>query len=214
MLKAFRKANIPMLAATGIASFALIAGVAFAASTQRATFTLTINPGVLSAAIVDNATNTEINNPNIQFADVNTSIVGAESTATLASAEAPILIQNLDSSLSGWDVTLAASNAEAKWKNASNDEFTFYNAETGLLTVSADANQTVISPAAKTVGTVSLLDSDTAFTAADDSITLASASTRSNGAWKVSGYTLTQTIPAYQPSGEYSLELTLSAVGR
>lgn len=210
MSKTLRKANIPMLAAAGIATFALAAGVVFAA-TKSATFTLKINPGILTVDI-KNTSGVSVESPSIAFEAVNASGDENTTTATLGTTDQYIYIENLDDETTshGFSLTLDG-NESAKWISGT-DSFSYNKADDGLLSLITDnVVITPLSQASKTIGTLSKGDSNQDFT--NNSVRLIETSTRSNGAWGITNFELKQTIPAYQASGNYSLNLTLSAVG-
>lgn len=211
MKKTIRKTNILALS---IASFALVAGIVFAAN--NATFKLTINPGSLGVDIVDN-TYTTIESPEVYFNAVSSSLDCASTTGILGTSSEQIYITNPDAADNGYTVTLGATDPiSGAWSDGTN---TFaYNNEAGS---GCDAGQLTISNGIISDGklasdsTTGIVTVGGAFTTAVSSVTLISASAGSADISEVvaTDFLLTQQIPARTPASSYSLPMTLTIMG-
>lgn len=211
MKKTIRKTNILALS---IASFALVAGIVFAAN--NATFQLTINPGSLGVDIVDD-TYTTVGTPVVQFNAVSSSLDCASTTGILGTSSEQIYITNPDASDNGYTVSLAATDSiSGAWSDGTN---TFaYNNEAGS---GCDAGQLTISGGIISDGklasdsTTGIVTVGGAFTSTVSSVTLISAPAESADISEVvaTGFSLTQQIPARTPASSYSLPMTLTIMG-
>ncbi len=216
MKKTIRKTNILALS---IASFALVAGIVFAAN--NATFKLTINPGSLGVDIVDN-TYTTIESPEVYFNAVSSSLDCASTTGILGTSSEQIYITNPDAADNGYTVTLGATDPiSGAWSDndVANGVNTFaYNNEAGS---GCDAGQLTISGGTISDGklasdsTTGIVTVGGAFTTAVSSVTLISASAGSADISEVvaTDFLLTQQIPARTPASSYSLPMTLTIMG-
>jgi hypothetical protein len=202
---------------TGISIlFAPIA--AFAANTP--TLNQTINAGTLSTNIYQSDDVTPVASPTVAFAAKNVSFSCQTSTATLGDTNNKVNVTNMAAN-NGWTLAIAATSGfTATWTNGTNtykfNDATGTGCTNGQLTVDpsvatlTDDCSSTCSDATVTKG------SSTAFNHATttDSVTLLSNS--SGAAWEgyLTGISMSQKIPASQPSGSYSLGMTITATAQ
>ncbi len=212
------------LVAVFVAANALGSGANVLAS-ATSSFTQTINAGSLSVDIVD-AAYAPVASPSVAMAAKTFSFSCQSSTGTLGTTTQQIYVKNPDAADSGWSVTLAASAPTAFWDSAGTD-FDFNDPTGAGCTDGADTDtlkgQMSIDPSVGTLAvgqcascaiTSVTKGSASAFVeTTTNSITILSGAAASNdiGDWKLSGVTVSQTIPAEQPAAsDYNLNLTLS----
>jgi hypothetical protein len=180
---------------------------------------------VLSTDVVDGSGN-PLGNPSVTFSAANRGFSCQNTTATLGTSTQKIRITNYSPN-SAWSLSLAASaGATSTWSTGGGTPQKYdYNDAGGSGCTDGDGDaftgQLSINPAGASVTPksgcnstgISLLGATTGFTATN-SIVLASASalTLYNCYWDFTGYGLSQTMPAGQPAGSYSLGLTLTVV--
>lgn len=200
-------------------------GTAWAASTSN--FTQTINAGTLSVDIVDSNYDT-VGSPSVTMSAATFSFECQTASGTFGTASQAIYIQNPDAADSGWTVSLAGSAASAVWDSAGTD-FDFNDGGSsgcadsgdvdslaGQMTVNANAGTLATGQCASCATTNVTKGSSTAFAqGATDSITLLTGAAGSNdiGDWKLTGVSVSQTIPAEQPAAnDYDINMTLSVL--
>lgn len=213
--------------------FSFIIGVAFiAASTvfasSTSSFSQVINAGTLAADIRSNST-TSVSSPAVTMSSKTFAFTclsgGSASTGTFGTSSERIYLDNPDGADNGWTLALAASGATDTWTTGS-VTFDFNDAGGSGCTDGADADsvggQLTVNPAAGSITTdysgssttgISLGTSTAFVEGTTNSVTVSSASSGSADVWRgyITGVSMSQTIPAEQPAGSYTLSLTLTA---
>ncbi len=214
-----------------VAGLLCFVGSALASSTSN--FQITINPGTLSVDIADTTSSySSVASPSVSFGattfSFNCQTPGA--TGTFGTATQAIYVQNPDAADNGWTVSLAAASPTAFWDSAGTD--LDFNDGAGGTAGCADggdadsvAGQMTVAPSAGTLSvgqcdscavTNVSLGSDASFSqGVTDSITILSAAAGSNdvGDWYATGVTVSQTIPAEQPTAtDYDINMVLSII--
>lgn len=208
-------------------SILIVFGVVFASSTS--TLNLNINSGTLLVDIADSTNSfATVGSPSVSFTAASFNFACQSTTGTLGTSTQIIYVVNPDAADNGWTVALAASSPTAVWDSAgSTAEFDFNDPTTSGCTDGADTDtkggQLTVNPSVATLAigactacvTTNLsLGSSTAFSeGVTNSITLLTGSSSSDdiGDWKVTGISLSQTLPAEQDAkSDYSINLTLS----
>lgn len=202
-----------------------IATIVLASATSN--FTQTINAGTLSVDIVDGSYVT-VASPSFAMTAATMSFSCQTVTGTFGTASQVIYVKNPDAADGGWSVSLAASATTAVWDGAASD-FDFNDPTTSGCTDSADADsvagQLTVDPSAGTlaagqcascVTTNVTKGSSNAFVeGTTNSITVLTGAAGSDdiGDWKLTGVSLSQTIPAEQAAAnDYDINMTLSVV--
>ncbi len=212
----------------GVMVLSTAAGV-YASATSN--FAQTINAGTLSVDIVDGSYVT-VGSPSVTMSAKTFSFSclsgGSASTGTFGTASQVIYIKNPDAADNGWSVSLAGSATTAVWDSAGTD-YDFNDAGGSGCTDGADADsfggQMTVDPSVGTLATgacascattaVSKGTSASFIEGSTDSITLLTGASGSNdiGDWKLTGVSISQTIPAEQPAAsDYDVNLTLSVL--
>ena len=193
-------------------------------------FTQTINPGSLAADIVD-ASYVTVGSPSVAMGAKTFSFScqsgGSASTGTFGTASQVIYLQNPNAANNGWTLTLAASSPTANWASAGtsmdfNDPTTSGcgdGADTdslkGQMTVDTSVGTLAAGQCASCTTANITKGSSNAFNeGTTNSITLLTGAAASNdiGDWKLTGVSISQTIPAEQPAAsDYNINLILSA---
>ena len=196
--------------------------VAYAASSIQ--FSLTVSVGSLTVDIRDSSTKASIASPVFNFGTANFSNSGTSVTGTFPAAGTEIFIDNQDAADSGWSLTFAPRTSATNYvgSGGGNNALTIDSSSTGQLTInSSSATLTAISPTGVTCDSTGVsLGSSTAFdddeansgTNAVTSITLLTAAAASADIcqYSLTGVSATQTIPANQPAGSYSITMALT----
>lgn len=192
------------------------------------TLNQTITAGTLSTDILDGSRN-PVASPSASLTSKAFSFDcqsgGSASTGTLGTTSEREYVINPGAANNGWTLSIAAtSGATARWTNGS-AFFDFNDAGTSGCTDGADtdtqAGQLTINPSAATLTadctsctTANITKgSSTAFVeGTTDSVTLLSAAAASDDNWRgyLYGSSLSQTIPAEQAAGSYTLNMTLT----
>lgn len=206
----------------GVMTLSTVAGV-YAASTSN--FTLTVNAGTLSVDIVD-ASYVTVGSPSVALGAVTAGFGCQSATGTFGTASQVIYVKNPDAADNGWSVSLAASAPTAVWDSAGAD-IDFNDAGGSGCTDGVDADslggQLTVNPAPGTLaagqctscGTTSITKgSSAAFVQSSvDSVTILTGAAGSDdfGDWKLTGVSLSQTVPAEQgAASDYNINMTLS----
>ncbi len=151
---------------------------------------------------------------------------GSASTGTFGTASQQIYIKNPDAADNGWTIALAASAPTAFWDSAGTD-YDFNDSTSsgcgdggdadtlkGQLTVDPSVGTLAVGTCASCVTTSITKGSSAAFVqSTTDSVTLLTAAAGSDdiGDWKLTGVSLSQTIPAEQAAAsDYNINFTLS----
>ena len=203
-----------IVAATGTYSSVATAGSSAAWRGQIVAFKQI--PAVLSADIVD-GTGASVVSPSVALSAATYSFACQTVSGTLGSSTQKIRVTNTTAN-PAWTVSIAATNGStAKWLSGSLS-YAFNNPTSS----GCSAGQLSVNPALGTItpksgctNTGISPGSATAFNAGvTDGISLASASTSASTGcyWDLTGITLSQTIPAEQSVGSYTLNLTVTLV--
>ncbi len=202
---------------------AVSAGFVLASATSN--FTQTINAGTLSVDIVDGSY-VSVGSPSVPMQSASFSFSCQTRTGAFASSTQQIYVQNPDAADGGWTVSLAASDPTNVWDSAGTD-FDFNDPGGSGCTDGGDADslggQMTVDPSAGTLSTGECLSCATtnvtrgasnAFSeGATDSITILTGAAGSNdiGDWRLTGISISQTIPGEQPAAsDYDISLTLT----
>lgn len=189
-------------------------GVAFAAPASN--LTQTINPGTLSADIMD-ASRNPVANPSVDFSAMNFSFDCETTTGMLGTDSERLYVTNGYYATGGWTLTMAATDgAGAAWQNSDDSQSYQYNDSTnggcdnGQLTVDP-SSATVTTDCANCSNATITKGSPTAMTGVTPA-TLMTGGTNADG-WRgyLTGVTLSQKVPAEQPADSYSIDMTLTA---
>lgn len=167
----------------------------------------------LSGDIVD-STGNSVASPSVNMSALSSGFSCQGSSGTLGANAERVRVANSTDSPS-WTLTIAATNGPtSSWTSGPNsykfNDPTNSGCAGGQLTIEASSGS--VAPANGCSATGVSLGADTKFAQGTDSITLASASTPAaiDCYWDFTGFGLTQKIPAEQPSGNYSLSLTIT----
>jgi hypothetical protein len=202
-------------------------GVVIAANTP--TFNQTINAGVLSTDIL-NSSRVSVASPSVTLSskafNFDCQTGGSASAGTLGTTSEREYVMNPYAANNGWTLTIAAtSGATALWTSGGN---TFdYNDATssgctdgtdadiskaGQLTVNPSVGTLVTDCFSCTVTSISKGSSTGFVEAGPNSVTLLTAAAGSDDNWRgyFYGSTLSQTIPAEQVAGAYTLPMTIT----
>jgi len=199
--------------------------VTYVLASATSNFTQTINAGTLSVDIVD-ASYVTVGSPSVAMSAVTFSFACQAATGTFGTASQVIYVKNPDAADNGWTVALAASDPTDVWDSAGTD-FDFNDSTGSGCTDGADADslggQMTVDPS---VGTLAVGQCASCVTtnvtkgssapfvqATTDSITILTGAAGSNdiGDWKLTGVSISQTIPAEQAvASDYDINLTLS----
>ena len=181
-------------------------------------------PAVLGVDMV-NSTGASVGSPAITLSGGATSDSCLASTATLSSSSQKIRISN-NTTNPAWTLSIAATaGATANWSSGT-ATYDYNDAAGSGCTDGADSDslsgQLSINPSGATVtpslycaSTGITLGSSSAFSeGTTNSVTLVTGSTGADLScyWDVTGINLSQTIPAFQLPGAYSLQLTMTMV--
>lgn len=192
-------------------------------------FNQVINIGTLATDIRD-ASRNAVSSPAVSMSaktfSYNCQSGGNASTGTFGTNTERIYVDNPDGADGGWTLTLAASDPADVWSSGT-PKFDFNDAGGTGCTDGADAGDTVggqltVDPSVGTLtadcgscGTSNITKgSSTPYVeGTTNSVTLLTAAAGSDdiGRWYLTGVSMSQTIPAEQIPGTYSLNLTLTA---
>lgn len=195
---------------TAVVFIAGIAPAVHAATTANSSLTQTINAGVLSTSVLD-AGGSVVASPSFAMSagTVSTS-AGQTVTGTFGSGTQRITVDNPGASNTGFTLTLAAtSGAAATWTSGGNTyPFNAASAALGQLTVNASVG--TLTPVVGTATGITKGSSATFSGGTNTPISLLNAGATSDDVWNgyLTGVSLSQTIPAAQPAGSYSISLT------
>lgn len=202
-------------------------GTLYAANTPN--FTQTINAGVLATDILD-ASRVSVATPTVAMGAKTFSFdcysgAGA-STGTLGSASERVYVMNPDAADNGWTLTIAAtSGATSVWDAGASTDYDFNDSGGsgctdggdadsfgGQMTIDANAGTLTADCLSCTTTNVSKGSSTAFVQGSTDSVTILNAAAASDDIWRgyLTGGTVSQTIPAEQTPGSYSLGMTLT----
>lgn len=178
--------------------------------------------GDLGVRFTDNSNNT-LTNPTTGFSGAVATTSSQSTSATLSNSTSQQLEVANSATNSGWSVSLAATGGpSAKWQTADlAHSYPFNNANStlGQLSVNSSAGSFAASgttPSGSTCSNTGLSfgGQQSFISGSIDAITLASASGSSdfNCSFKLRNLNLNQVIPANQPAGNYTLQLTATVM--
>lgn len=201
-----RKA-VGALFVSAITAFVIVgAPAAHAALTTNSTLSQSIGSGTLSTSIRDGS-GVVVASPSFSLASTTVSTSTQTATGTWGSSTQRITVDNPGGANNGWTLSLAATGgASATWVSGGNT-YTFNgSAATGQLTI--DPSVATLTVATGTTTGVTK-GTSAAFSGATP-ITLLTAAGSSDDIWNgyITGVGVSQTIPASQPAGTYTISLT------
>ncbi len=202
------------VSATGTYSSVATAGASAAWRGQIVAFKQV--PLILSADIVD-ASGVSVTNPSVSMSTATYSFACQTVTGVLGTSTQKVRISNTTTN-PAWTVSIAATGGSTSKWSAGSPSYAFNNPTSS----GCSAGQLAVNPAAGSITPQSgctttgvSLGSSSAFSAGiTDAITLASASTSGTTGcyWDLTGIPLSQTIPAEQAVGAYTINLTVTLV--
>ncbi|MGH7196878.1 MAG: hypothetical protein ACREGJ_03905 [Candidatus Saccharimonadales bacterium] len=204
----------------------VFAGRVWAAN--NSTFNQTINTGTLATDIQD-ASHNSVASPSVTMSAKTFSFDclsgGSASTGSFGTSGERIYVTNPDAADSGWTLALAAtSGATATW-SAGTPTMDFNDAggsgctdgadtdtKGGQLTVDPSVGTLTADCASCTTANVTKGSSTAYVEGTTNSVTLLNAAALSDDVWRgyLTGVSLSQTIPAEQATGTYTLNMTLT----
>lgn len=209
---------LPVLAA------AAVGGAVWAAPTPQ--FSQVINPGVLNVDILDN-TQASVPNPSAALGAlaVASACRPTGGSGTLGTNSQRIYVDNPGAADNGWSLAIAATGGPtAVWSDGSTT-YDFNDPGSGGCSDGGDADSAVGQMTLDPSGTLTLdcggscsttgvsLGSTQSFSQGSvDAIGLITAAAGSDNVWRgyLTGVDVTQSIPAGQPSGTYTIDMTLT----
>lgn len=196
--------------AIGVAAI-VMAPAAYAVTTSSANSQLTqqINNGVLSTD-VRNASNAIVPSPSFAMSAVSVSTSQQTATGTLGSNSQRISVDNPGGATNGWTLALNATTpGTGTWTAGANTYAYNGSAATGQLTVDPSMATLTVNTGTNTGITKGTSSAFTGSTA----ITLMTAGSTASQIWNgyLTGIGMSQAIPASQPSGAYTINLTQTA---
>jgi hypothetical protein len=186
------------------------APLAHAALTANSNLTQSIGNGTLSTDIRDGS-NAIVASPSFGMSAVNVSTSQQTTTGTFGTATQRISVDNPSGANNGFSITLNATDPTAgKWTSGANTYDFNDTVALGRLTVDPSVSTWTALVGTTTAITKGTSASFTGGTGAASAITLATASAALEDIWNgyMTGTTLTQTIPANQPAGTYTISMT------
>ena len=180
--------------------------------------------GTLSVDVVDN-TSASVSSPSVSMTSKNLSFGCQTSTGTLGTSSQKIRVNNTTIT-PGWILSIAATSGSTALWNGGTPKFDFNDASGSGCTDGADADtyagQLTINPATAIIASqggctntgISTPASSAFSEGSVSSITLATAggTTQTNCYWDFTAISLSQTIPAEQKTGTYTLNMTLTVI--
>lgn len=201
-----------VVSAIGVVTVAVVPFIVYAAPTADSQLTQEITAGVLSTDILD-AGGDDVANPVFAMTSAAISNEQQTSTGSFGSNSQRITVDNPGGADGGWTLTLNADVPGTSEWTSGGDSYPYNDsAPNGRLTVNAAAGSLTSLIGASTSIT---LGGSTAFSGTNP-VTLISAAAGSDDIWNgyVTGVGLTQTIPASQPAGSYTIDMvqTVAAI--
>lgn len=185
--------------------------------------TITVTAGSLTVDIVD-ASGTAVASPSVTFSALNYAFESQTSTGTLGVSSQRIRVSNTTATAT-WTLTIAAtSGATALW-SAGTPRYDYNDASGatdgsdsdssgGRLTIDPSVGTvTAVSPCTSTAGITrgsSASYSETSPVVSSITLLSASSSASTSCTWDFTGVSLSQSIPASQATGTYTISLTLT----
>ncbi len=201
-----KKIHLGIFALFGVAMLAVSPLIANAAPTATSELTQEITSGALSTDIRD-ASGNIVASPSFAMNAATVSTSQQSVTGTFGSNSQRITVDNPGGADGGWTLALNATTPGTETWTDGSDDYAYNGAESaGRLTV----NPAVGSLTAVTGGSTGVTLGTSAFFSGSGAITLLTADGSSANIWNgyVTGIGLTQTIPASQPAGSYTLDMT------
>ena len=207
MKKSVLKSSLSGVAAI-VGFAAVIAPAAYAATTANSQLTQQITAGVISTSIRD-ASGAVVASPTFAMNATSVSTSQQTTTGTFGTASQRITVDNPNGSTTGgaWSLALNATTpATEKWISGANNYAYNGTTTTGQLTVNPAAG-TLTAVTGGSTGVT--LGTSAAFTGSTP-ITLATAASSTASIWNgyITGIGLSQAIPASQPAGTYTINIT------
>jgi hypothetical protein len=203
-------AGIAVLTVVGVIGGA---NTVYAALTDSTLFSQQITGGTLSTFIGD-ASGVEVTTPNVVFPAKSVSNAVQTSVGTYGTNTERIYVDNPGGADNGWTLSLAAtSGASATWTSGGNTyPFNGASSALGQLTINATPG-TVTAEVGTTTG-ITKGTSGTFSGGSNTPISLLAASAGSDNVNRVylTGVSASQTIPASQVAGSYTIDFTQTAV--
>lgn len=197
-----------IITVSALALAAVVTPAAYAATTANSQLTQQINAGVISTDIRD-ASNNILSNPTFAMGAVSRSATQQTSTGTFGDNTKRISVDNPGASTNGGAFTLALNAATPgdTWTAAGGKTYKYNDA-------SAANGQLTVNPAAGTItpvtgGATGVSKGSSATFSGNGAITIMSADGTSAPFWNgyITGIGLSQTIPANQAAGAYTLNM-------
>lgn len=182
------------------------APAAHAALTATSQLSQSITAGTLSTSIRD-ASNAVVASPSFSMGSVTVSTNAQTATGTWGSNTQRISVDNPGGANAGWTLTIAATGGgSATWTSGGNTYAFNGNATTGQLTV----NPAAATLTAVTGTTTGITKGSSAAFSGVTPITLLTAAANSDDIWNgyITNVGISQAIPASQPAGTYTFDLT------
>ncbi len=201
-----KSVKLSVMALALVAVAFVSAPAAHAALTATSQLSQQITAGVLSTSIRDGS-NVVVASPSFTLGSVAVSTGTQTATGTWGSSTQRIAVDNPGGANAGWTLTLAATGgSSATWTSGGNTYAFNGNATTGQLTINPAAS-TLTSLTGTSTGITK--GTSSAFTGATP-ITLLTAASGSDDIWNgyITGVGVSQAIPASQPAGTYTFDLT------
>lgn len=201
------KKKLVVLGVSALAIATLVVpAAAYAATTANSQLSQAITAGVLSTDIRD-ASNVVVASPSFTLSSVAASTTQQTATGTFGTASQRISVDNPGGANNGWTLALNATTpGTGTWTSGGNSYA--YNG-------TAAAGQLTINPAAGTItpvtgGATGVTKGTSAAFTGTTPITLVTAANTAATIWNgyITGIGVSQTIPAAQPIGTYTLNLT------
>lgn len=205
MIIKLKRLLIPAIVASSVIGFG-VTTVVQAALTADSKLTQAINAGVISTD-VRNSGGGVVGTPSFAMNAVSASTSAQTSTGTFGDNNQRITVDNPGGANAGWTLTLNAKvPGTSKWVSGGNNYSYNGNSTTGQLTINPAAG-TLTAPIGGTANVT--LGSQASFTGTTP-ITLVNAAAASADIWNgyVTGIGLSQAIPAAQPLGSYTIDMT------
>jgi hypothetical protein len=231
MVKSFSQKAISIISLTALllVALALVSARVLAANTPN--FTQLLNAGVLATDILD-ASRVPVGSPSVAFSAKTFSFDcqsgGNASTGTLGTGTQRVYVMNPDAADNGWTLSIAATGgATSVWDAGAATDYDFNDPTSSGCTDGADGDsfggQMTIDPSVSTLTAdcvscvttnVTKGSSSSYNQGTTDSVTLLNAAAASDDTWRgyMTGAAASQTLPAEQVAGSYSIGMTLTVV--
>ena len=202
--------SIAVLAVVGVVGSATSV---YAALTDSTLFSQQINAGTLSTFIGD-ASGVDVASPNVVFPAQTVSNAVQTSAGTYGTNTERIYVDNPGGGDNGWTLSFAAtSGASATWTSGGNT-YPFNAATSALGQLTINATPGTLTAVVGTTTGITKGTSGTFSGGANTPISLLAAAAGSDNIARVylTGVTASQTIPASQVAGSYTIDFTQTAV--